>query len=55
MLMNGTDKEQTLEMQRYQEVLGHHTVGQEVLTDQAISLEQSVSLPARGVYVLELR
>ena len=54
-MLNGTDKEQTLDMQRYQEVLGSHTMGKDVLTDQAVSLDQPVSLSARGVYVLELR
>ena len=54
-LMNGTDEERSLGMQRFHEVTNGYTVGKDVITNEDISIEQSISIPARGVYVLELK
>lgn len=53
-LMNGTDRDQTLEMDRFHEVVKPHTSGRDVVTNASIPLDTAVSIPARGVYILEL-
>ena len=53
-LMNGTDADKTLDMKRFHEVVQNYTSGVDVVTEQNINLTQPVSIPARGVYVLDL-
>ena len=53
-LMNGTDVNKTLDMRRFHEVIQNYTGGVDVVTGKNINLLNSVEIPARGVYVLDL-
>ncbi|MDR1555612.1 MAG: glycoside hydrolase family 13 protein [Tannerellaceae bacterium] len=54
-MLNGTNKEQSVSMKRFHEVLGNKTLGKDLLTGQSFSLTTSINLPPRGVYILELQ
>ncbi|MGL5317777.1 MAG: glycoside hydrolase family 13 protein [Bacteroidales bacterium] len=54
-MMNGTNKELNLSMDRYQEVLSPFTKGTDVLTGKLIELSQELKMSPRQVYVLELQ
>lgn len=51
-LMNGTDKTQTINLTPYKEVLPT-TSAHDVLTDKSIDLSKNLTLPGRGMLVLE--
>ncbi|MBQ9674528.1 MAG: glycoside hydrolase family 13 protein [Bacteroidaceae bacterium] len=53
-LMNGTDVNKALDMRRFHEVIQNYTGGVDVVTGKNINLLNSVEIPARGVYVLDL-
>ena len=53
-LMNGTDKNQTLDMNRFQEVVKDYKSGKDIITDTTVAIDTPVQIPARGVYILEL-
>ncbi|MCI7007874.1 MAG: glycoside hydrolase family 13 protein [Parabacteroides sp.] len=53
-LMNGTDKEQTLQLDRFHEVIKGKTAGKDVISGQTIQLGDALSIPARGIYILDL-
>lgn len=53
-LMNGTDQTQTLDMNRFNEVVKDHKSGKDVITGTTVAIDTAVQIPARGVYVLEL-
>ena len=53
-LLNGTDREQTLDMYRFREVIGKHTKGRDVVSKQTIPIRKTLTIPLRGVYILEL-
>ena len=54
MLMNGTDKEQTLQLDRFHEVIKGKTAGKDVTSGQTIQLGDALSIPARGIFILDL-
>ncbi|MDT8401665.1 MAG: glycoside hydrolase family 13 protein [Bacteroidales bacterium] len=54
-ILNGGDKEQQLGMDRYSEVIGSYTRGVDVITEEVLDLKSHINVPARGVYVMELR
>lgn len=49
--MNGTDREQTISLNNYQEVLPRSSA-RDVLTDKTIELGKELTLPTRGIYIL---
>lgn len=53
-LMNGTDQTQTLDMNRFNEVVKDHKSGKDVITGTTVAIDTAVQIPARGVYVLEI-
>ena len=53
-LMNGTDKEQTLQLDRFHEVIKGKTAGKDVISGQTIQLGDALSIPARGIFILDL-
>lgn len=53
-LMNGTDKNQTLDMNRFNEVVKDYKSGKDIITDTTVAIDTPVQIPARGVYILEL-
>ncbi len=53
-MMNGTDKDQSLDMSRFSEVTKDFTRGKDVTTGRTLDISGSVDIPARGTYVLDL-
>ena len=53
-ILNGSDDERTVDMDRFSEVIRDSTYGKDVVTGETVSLTAPVKVPARGVYVLEL-
>ena len=53
-LMNGTDKNQTLDMNRFNEVVKDYKSGKDIITETTVAIDTPVQIPARGVYILEL-
>ena len=53
-LMNGTDQNQTLDMNRFHEVVKDYRSGKDIITDTIVAIDTAVHIPARGVYILEL-
>ncbi len=55
-IMNGHDKEETLPMYRFREVIKDKTKGLDIITGQTlnISIDNEVTIPAKGVYVIEI-
>jgi glycosidase len=54
-ILNGGDKDQQLGMDRYSEVIGSYTRGLDVITEEVLDLKSHINVPARGVYVMELK
>lgn len=54
-VLNGSDKEQTVPMARFSEVTKGFTQGKDVLSDQLLDITDKISIAPRGVYVLELK
>lgn len=52
-ILNGKKKDATMSIKRYEEVVGAHTSGKDVLTGQTIDLTKDIVMPGRGVLVLE--
>ncbi|MDB5208255.1 MAG: hypothetical protein JWR72_3330 [Flavisolibacter sp.] len=53
-ILNGTNADKTIPMQRFKESIGNHTSGKEIISGKSIDIKTSVSIPARGVYVIDL-
>jgi neopullulanase len=54
-ILNGSNKDQLLKMDRYRDVLGSHTKAVDVLSGQVLDLTSQINVPARGVYVMDLK
>lgn len=53
-IMNGTEKAQTLSMERFKEVLGSSTAGKEIISSDLLQVNEKIDIPAKGVYIIEL-
>jgi glycosidase len=53
-MINGTDSEQTLPMERFREATGKFRSGKDAVTGQTLPVTDYVTLPAKGVYVMDL-
>lgn len=53
-ILNGSSKEQALDMARFTDVTGSHTTGTDVITGKQVPVTGTVTIPARGEYILEL-
>lgn len=54
-ILNGTDKDQLLSMDRFSDIIGSHTRGTDVITGQEFDVTSQINVPARGVFVLDLK
>jgi len=54
-ILNGSTKVQTLSMDKYHEVTGNAASGKDVITDKTIFLKDKISIPAKGIYILEIK
>ena len=53
-ILNGSDREQTLSPEKYREVLGDAVSGKDVISDKTVNLRQKLIIPARGVNIIEI-
>lgn len=53
-ILNGNNKEQTLPLERYKEVIGTMAQGKDVTTQKIVNLQQPLTLAAREALILEL-
>lgn len=53
-ILNGSDKDENLLMNRYSDVLAHFTKGKDVISDAYYDITSELAVPARGVFVMEL-
>ncbi|MDR2926718.1 MAG: glycoside hydrolase family 13 protein [Cytophagaceae bacterium] len=53
-IINGSNKEQTLPLEKYHEVIYMGCVGKDVISGESINLHQSVTVSAKGVMVIEM-
>ena len=54
-MLNGSDQTRTVDMERFSEVIRDYTSGTDVVTGQVVDVTAPVEIPARGVYVLDLK
>lgn len=54
-ILNGSDKDQNLKMDRFADVLGSHKTGIDVITGQEINVSTQINVPSRGLFVIDLK
>jgi glycosidase len=54
-ILNGSNKDQLLNMNRYRDVIGSYTKGIDVINQQELNITKQLNVPARGVFVLDLK
>ena len=54
-MLNGSDQTRTVDMDRFSEVIRDYTSGTDAVTGQVVDVTAPVEIPARGVYVLDLK
>jgi glycosidase len=54
-ILNGTARDQNLPMDRFKDIIGSHTSGRDVITSSVVDLKNTVTIPAKGELILELR
>jgi glycosidase len=52
-ILNGSNKEQSLSPEKYVEVIGDNTSGREILSGKTLNLKERITIPAKGVYIIE--
>jgi len=53
-ILNGSNKKQTLSPEKYFEVIGNALSRKEIISDKIIDLKKEITIPAKGVYIIEL-
>ncbi|EJW92579.1 glycoside hydrolase family alpha-glucosidase, partial [gut metagenome] len=53
-MMNGKEKSVELQLDRYSEVIKGKSSGRDILTGDNVKLGNSLLIPAKGIYVMEL-
>lgn len=53
-LLNSAVTEQTVKLDRFKDVIVDYTTGKDVITNNSFPLSDSITIPAKGEYVLEL-
>lgn len=54
-ILNGSNKDQLLIMNRYRDVIGSFTKGVDVITGQELDVTSQINVPAKGVFVMDLK
>jgi neopullulanase len=54
-ILNGSNNDQLLNMDRYSDVIGSFTKGVDVATGQELDVTTQINVPARGVFVMDLK
>jgi glycosidase len=53
-ILNGTNKEQSLRMNKYSEITENSKSGKEIISEQILDLTDTLNIPAKGIYIIEL-
>ncbi|MES2374019.1 MAG: glycoside hydrolase family 13 protein [Bacteroidota bacterium] len=53
-ILNAAIKDQTIQMNRFTDVIGQYTNGRDVITAKTIDIKNTITIPAKGEYILEL-
>jgi glycosidase len=53
-ILNGSKDNQTLPVEKYREVIGDATQGKEIISGQTFDLNGKITVPAKGVLIMEL-
>lgn len=53
-VLNGSDKDASISMSRYADVISGYTKGKDVVSGKTLDITTSLDIPARGTYVLDL-
>jgi hypothetical protein len=54
-ILNGSNNDQLLSMDRYRDVISSYTKGVDVITGQELDVTSQINVPARGVFVMDLK
>ena len=54
-VLNGSDKDASISMSRYSDVMKDFTKGTDVVTGATIDLTGNLDVPARGTYIFDLK
>ncbi len=54
-ILNGGDEDQLLDMERYSDVTNNYTGGTDIITGQELDIKSQINVPARGVFVMDLK
>jgi glycosidase len=53
-ILNGTVRDQTLQMDRFKDITGGHGSGRDVISSAVVDIKNTITIPAKGEYILEL-
>jgi glycosidase len=53
-VLNSANKEQTLKMDRFKDITQNYSKGNDVISSKIFSITDSITIPAKGEYILEL-
>jgi hypothetical protein len=54
-ILNGSNIGQLLSMDRYRDVISSYTRGVDLITGQELDVTSQINVPARGVFVMDLK
>ena len=52
-ILNGSNREQSLIPEKYREVLGDESSGKEIITDKTVNFKEKIVVPAKGICIVE--
>jgi len=53
-MLNSSLNDQTVKTDRFSDIIGSFTTGTDVITSKSFNLNDAVTIPAKGEYILEL-
>jgi hypothetical protein len=53
-ILNAAVKDQTIQMNRFTDITGQYTSGRDVITSKTMDIKNTITIPAKGEYILEL-
>lgn len=52
-IVNGTDKENTISVKRYAEIIGNHTTARDIITGKTVDISNDIAIAPRGTLIIE--
>ncbi|MDR3227010.1 MAG: cyclomaltodextrinase C-terminal domain-containing protein, partial [Prevotellaceae bacterium] len=53
-ILNGTNSEKTISMNKYNEIIENSTSGKEIISGQILTVNNKLNIPAKGTYIIEI-